>query len=450
MSRVLVVDDDQAARRTLERLLARFGHDVVLAADATEAEAAWANEALDLVLLDLGLPGKDGLELLADFKGASERTGPPVIIVSARDDMRSTVTAMQRGAFDYLIKPLDMDAVVVAVERALDENDIRRRLEGIEPSREVEAGELLVGRSPSMREVYKTIAQVAQTRSTVLVTGESGTGKELVARAIHAVSADRDQPFVAVNCAALSSGVLESELFGHRRGSFTGAVHDHAGRLEAAGKGTVLLDEIGELALELQAKLLRVLQERTYERVGETDSRPFEARVVAATNRDLSAEVEAGRFREDLFYRLRVVEIRLPPLRDRLDDLAPLTERLLGRVERELGKKIRVLAPEAFEVLKRHSWPGNVRELHNVLQRATVLSRTDVITADSIALAGLEASHRVPTPVATRQRLADVEREHIKHVLEQTGWQKKKASETLGISRPTLDRKIKTYQLKRE
>jgi DNA-binding NtrC family response regulator len=195
--------------------------------------------------------------------------------------------------------------------------------------------------------------------------------------------------------------------------------------------------------------LLRVLQERTFERVGETDTRAFEARVIAATNRELATEVEAGRFREDLFYRLRVVEIRLPPLRDRLEDLAPLTERLLGRVERELGKKIRVLAPEAFEVLKRHSWPGNVRELHNVLQRATVLSRTDVITADSIALAGLEASHRPPTPVATRQRLADVERDHIKHVLDQTGWQKKKASEMLGISRPTLDRKIKTYRLER-
>jgi DNA-binding NtrC family response regulator len=447
MARILVVDDDYAARRTLERLLARLGHDVTLAADAGEADRAVASEVPDLVLLDLGLPDRDGLELLDTWREAG---GPrsAVIVVSARDDMGSTVTAVQKGAFDYLIKPLDIDALVTAVDRALEEQEVRLRLEGVEPARDVDPRDFLVGRSPAMREVFKAIAQVAQTRSTVLVAGESGTGKELVARSVHAVSQQRDQPFIAVNCAALSRGVLESELFGHKRGSFTGAMHDHVGRLEAAGDGTVLLDEIGEMVPEVQAKLLRVLQERTFERVGDNTARDLRARVVAATNRDLAAEVEAGNFREDLFYRLRVVEIRLPPLRDRLEDLPQLTERLLGRIEREIDKPIRLLSPEAFEVLKRHAWPGNVRELHNVLQRAAVLSRTDVITPDSIALAGLEASGR-GTPASNRQRLADVEREHIRSVLDQTGWQKKKAAEILGISRPTLDRKIKTYSLTR-
>jgi DNA-binding NtrC family response regulator len=449
MAHVLVVDDDRSIRRTLERLIEQHGHTVETAADGQEADDLVRRGGYDLVLLDLGLPRRDGLEVL-DTIAQQGQFAPPVVVVSARDDMDTTVTAIQRGAYDYLIKPIDIHQLLGVVRRALDEQEVRRQLHGIEPDRsEAAAGQLLVGRSPAMREVFKTIGQVSSTPATVLVTGESGTGKELVARAIHEVSAQRQQPFVAINCAAISGGLLESELFGHARGSFTGAITDRPGRLEAAGGGTLLLDEIGELTTDLQAKLLRVLQERTFERVGESHSRKFEARVIAATHRELRSEVQSGRFREDLYYRLRVVEIHLPPLRDRMDDLPLLVERLLARVEREVGKQVRVIAPEAVDVLERHRWPGNIRELYNVLQRAVVLARGDVITPDLVALAGLDVGSDAK-PSDPRRSLADMEREHIAGVLEQTGWQKKRASEILGISRPTLDRKIKAYQLKPE
>ena len=449
MAHVLVVDDDRSIRRTLERLLEQQGHTVETASDGREADERARQGGYDLVLLDLGLPGRDGLDVLETISEQGP-VAPPVVVVSARDDMDTTVTAIQRGAYDYLIKPIDIHQLLGVVRRALDEQEVRRQLHGIEPDRsEAAANQLLVGRTPVMREIFKTIAQVSSTHATVLVTGESGTGKELVARAVHEVSPERNEPFVAVNCAAISGGLLESELFGHARGSFTGAMADRAGRLEVAGGGTLLLDEIGELSTDLQAKLLRVLQERTFERVGESSPRRFDARIVAATHRDLRAEVRAGRFREDLYYRLRVVEIQLPPLRERMEDLPLLVERLLARVEREVGKRVRLIAPESVDVLERHRWPGNIRELHNVLQRAVVLARGDVITPDLVALAGLDVGSdaRAGDP---KRSLADVEREHIARVLQQTGWQKKRASEILGISRPTLDRKIKAYQLEPE
>jgi DNA-binding NtrC family response regulator len=254
---------------------------------------------------------------------------------------------------------------------------------------------------------------------------------------------------VAVNCAALSAGLLESELFGHRRGAFTGAVSDHVGRLEVAGDGTLLLDEIAELAPDLQAKLLRVLQERTFERVGDATSRPFQARILAATHRDLPSETKQGRFREDLYYRLRVVEISLPPLRERPDDIPLLITRLLARVECEVGKNVRMISAPAVDLLQRYAWPGNVRELYNVLQRAVVLARGDVITPDLITLAGLDETTGATTAAPGRS-LAEVEREHVLRTLRETHWCKKETAALLGISRPTLDRKIRIYELERE
>ena len=450
MACVLVVDDDASIRRTLERLLGRQGHDVRLAEHGQQAIDTIRAEPIDLVLLDLGLPGIDGMQVLRSVRGdGDELAGPVVIVVSARDDMHSTVDAIQAGAYDYVIKPIDIHELMRVVDRALEEREVRRRLQGVRPERGVEDGEpLLVGRSPAMREVFKQVAQVAPHRSPVLILGESGTGKELAARAIHAASPRRREPFVAVNCAALSPGLLESELFGHRRGAYTGAVADRAGRLEVAGQGTLFLDEIGELAGELQAKLLRVLQEHTFERVGESTTRRLEARVLVATHRNLEAEVAAGRFREDLYYRLRVVEIRLPTLRERPEDIPLLVQRLLARVEVETGKQVQMLDENALELLQRHGWPGNVRELYNVLQRAVVLSRGPVVTAQSIALAGLEGGRRRSGAVG--QSLSDVEREHILNTLREAGWQKKRTAELLGISRPTLDRKIKAYELERE
>jgi DNA-binding NtrC family response regulator len=447
MAHVLVVDDDPALCATLERVVGGEGHDVEVARDGASALRLFGESTFDLALLDLGLPDADGLDLVERI----HPSGTTVVVVSGRDDMESTVTAIQRGAYDFLVKPLDLQALRNVMGRALEEQEVRRRLAQVgsvdEPTGEDDTSPLLVGRSAAMREVYKTVGQVAGNRATVLIYGESGTGKELVARAIHAAGPSRSAPFVAFNCAALAPGVVESELFGHSRGSFTGAVADRPGRLEIAGEGTLLLDEIGELAMDLQAKLLRVLQERTFERVGEAKARKLEARVMAATHRNLRAEVEAGRFREDLYYRLRVVEIRLPPLRERVEDIPILVDRLLARVAREIGKEVRAVAPDALDLLARHHWPGNVRELYNVLQRAVVLTRSDIVTRDLITLAGLDQ----PQPSGPgRQTLADVERQHILRVLRQTGWQKKRAAEMLGISRPTLDRKIRAYGLEPE
>ncbi len=441
MARVLVVEDDKSVRRTLERVLESEGHDVESEGDGARAAARLASDPPDIVLLDLGLPGKDGLEVLAGMASLREPR-PPVVVVTARDDMDSTVTAFARGAYDVLVKPIDLHELVAVVGRALEEHEIRRRLGGEAvaadaPPREA-SDELLVGRTPVMREVFKAIGRVATNRSTVLVSGEAGTGKELVARAIHAGGSDPTAPFVAVSCSSLSRAGVEAELFGHSI---------QPGRIELAGRGTILLDEVGDLAPEMQAKVARMLDTHAFERVGDATPRQLAARVVAVTRRDLAAEVAAGRFREDLLERLRVFEIRLPALRERMDDLPALVDRLLARIGRELDKPVRACDPAGLDVLRRHAWPGNVRELYNLLQRAVVFARSEVVTKDVIAAAGLEPG-KAPAPAAS-QTLAEVERVHIAGVLKQTGWKKKRAAELLGISRPTLDRKIRVYGLER-
>jgi DNA-binding NtrC family response regulator len=441
MARVLVVEDDKSVRRTLERVLESEGHEVESEGDGERAAARLAANPPDIMLLDLGLPSRDGLEVLAGM-AAMPSPRPPVIVVTARDDMESTVTAFARGAYDVLIKPIDLHELIAVVGRALEEHEIRRRLGPATaavdaPARDT-ADELLIGRTPAMREVFKAIGRVATNRSTVLVSGEPGTGKELVARAIHAGGSDPSAPFVAVSCSALARAGVEAELFGHG---------DQPGRIELAGRGTILLDDVAELDADSQAKLLRMLDAHAFARVGDTTERTLEARVIAVTRRDLAAEVAAGRFREDLHQKLRVIEIRLPALRERMDDLPALVERLLARIGRELDKPVRACDPAAIDVLARHRWPGNVRELYNLLQRAVVFARSEVVTKDVVAAAGLEPG-KAPAPV-TSQTLAEVERVHIANVLLQTGWKKKRAAELLGISRPTLDRKIRVYGLER-
>jgi len=441
MARVLVVEDDKSVRRTLERVLESEGHEVESEGDGERAAVRLAADPPDIMLLDLGLPSRDGLDVLASM-AALPQPRPPVIVVTARDDMDSTVTAFARGAYDVLVKPIDLHELVAVVGRALEEHEIRRRLgpataAALPPAREP-GDELLIGRTPGMREVFKAIGRVATNRSTVLVSGEPGTGKELVARAIHAGGADPGAPFVVVSCSALARAGVEAELFGHA---------SQPGRIELAGRGTLLLDDVADLDREMQAKVLRVLDAHSFERVGDTTARTLEARIVAVTRRDLAAEVAAGRFRGDLHERLCVFEIRLPPLRDRMDDLPALVERLLARIGRELDKPVRACDPAAIEVLARHRWPGNVRELYNLLQRAVVFARSEVVTKDVVAAAGLEPG-KAPTPAAS-QALSEVERVHIANVLLQTGWKKKRAAELLGISRPTLDRKIRVYGLER-
>jgi DNA-binding NtrC family response regulator len=402
------------------------------------------------MLLDLGLPGGSGFDVLSAMSG---RTNPPeIIVVTARDDMQSTVKAIQLGAYEYLVKPVDIDRLREVVKRAIDSRSSRDQLREL-ASQPHAAGDIL-GKSASIRDVWKQIGAVSTTRAPVLIAGESGTGKELVARAIHAASTDlatgRELPFVAVNCTALAPGVLESELFGHVKGAFTGAVADRPGRCELAGKGTLFLDEIAEIPLDLQAKLLRLLQERTYERVGDAKPMQLEARIVAATHRDLSAMVAKGTFREDLYYRLRVVEITLPPLRERASDIPILVEGLLAKINRDLGKDVRYVTPAALARLSSHGWPGNVRELENTLTRAVVLAKGDVLDETLLPLvpvAGSDpaASHGAGEALPT---LREIERQHIVRVLAHTEWNKRRACAILDISRPTLDRKIDEYGLR--
>ncbi|MBL0217902.1 MAG: sigma-54-dependent Fis family transcriptional regulator [Myxococcales bacterium] len=448
MARILIVDDDRSIRRTLEKFLGGEGHEVTTAQDAPGAVAA--ADGAELMLLDLGLPGGSGFDVLAAI--ALRPRPPTVCVVTARDDMQSTVKAIQLGAYEYLVKPVDIDRLKEVVTRALASRASREQLpEFVSDATARQVGDIL-GKSPAIRDVWKQIGSVSTTRAPVLIAGESGTGKELVARAIHVASNERERPFVAVNCTALAPGVLESELFGHVKGAFTGAVADRPGRFELAGKGTLFLDEIAEIPLEIQAKLLRVLQERTFERVGDAKTLHLEARVIAATHRDLTAMVAKGTFREDLYYRLRVVEIHLPPLRERASDIPILVEGLLAKINADLGKDVRYVTPTALARLQSYPWPGNVRELENTLTRALVLAKSDVLDETLLSLGTATSTHEgLETDTeGSLPTLREIERRHITRVLAHTDWNKRRACAILDISRPTLDRKIEEYGLRRE
>jgi DNA-binding NtrC family response regulator len=391
-----------------------------------------------VALVDLKMPGMDGLELLGVLR---ERVPElDVVMMTAYDDLPTVATAMRKGAVDFLIKPLDLHQLRRLLERIFEDQETRAGRS--RPDEEKETGIRLVGRDPAMVAIFKLVGQVAATRTNVVIRGESGTGKELVAREIHRSSPYSGEPFVAVNCTALPETLLESELFGHVRGSFTGATGDRKGRFAVAGKGTIFLDEIGDTAPEFQAKLLRVLQEHEYYPVGAERPEQSEARVITATHQDLEHLVTLGRFREDLYYRLRVVEIQLPPLRDRMGDIAALAEHLIWKAARSVGKDSVTLSPETLTALLGYSWPGNVRELENCLTRAVVTATGDVIRPEHLALGAPTTDVR---PRLTT--LEDVEREHVSHVLRATSGHKSRTAEILGISRPRLDRLINKYGL---
>ncbi|HOT08558.1 MAG TPA: sigma-54 dependent transcriptional regulator [Polyangiaceae bacterium] len=462
MNTILIVDDDRAIRRTLEKYLGDAGYVVVTASDGESAWERLCEGTADVCLLDLGMPGVDGMEVLRRMHQAwpLDTTPPGVIIISARDDMHTTVQAVKLGAYDYLVKPLDANRIKLTVQRALEQRRTSLTLAHmVAEEREDRGVDSIVGKSEAIREVYKRIGAVATSRATVLIRGESGTGKELVARAIHHASGASNAPFIAVNCTAFPPDLLESELFGHVRGAFTGAVADKTGRFQLAGQGTLFLDEIGELRPDLQAKLLRVLQERVFERVG--DSRPIKlaARVVAATHRNLEEMMGAGSFREDLYYRLRVFEILLPSLRDRREDIPMLVDYLLARIARETHKQVRYVSSEAMDALLQYRWPGNVRELENALTRGVVLCKGDVLTADVLPIVpdddpddGMDVEDRKAFADETLEpllTLREVEKRHIERVLTHTGWHKRRACAILQITRPTLDRKIRDFHLER-
>lgn len=447
MASILIVDDDRSIRRTLEKFLTEQHYQVDTAEDGLQALERIRLGAPDVVLLDINMPNLDGLEVLRQLKSRAQSI--PTIVVSARGDMRTTIQAIQEGAYDFLNKPLDIEKLKITLKRALEQARLTRNLQHLvaEAATDFQMDNI-IGSSPAIREVFKAIGAVSTTRATVLITGESGTGKELVARAIHYNSPERDQPFVAVNCSAFSASLLESELFGHVKGAFTGATADKDGRFKLAGQGTLFLDEVGELSLELQVKLLRVLQERSFERVGDGRPLPLQARIVAATNRDLLNMIEENTFREDFYYRLKVMEIQLPPLRERRDDIPMLVEHLLAKINRTLHKRVRYVPEEAMRRIQAYDWPGNIRELENTLTRAVVLTKGEVLDPGSLPLPGLvELKKAAQAKEEELLRLKDVEKAHIIKMLHRTGWNKRQTCLLLDITRPTLDKKIKDYGL---
>ena len=440
MSRILIVDDDAAICRSLAIQLRSHDHEVRTCTCGSEALDLLRDVAPDVAFVDLVLPDRDGLSVMKNI--LERRPDCSVVIITGTQDMQATIQAIRQGAFDYLRKPLSIDDVLLAIEKATSRPV--RQVVAIE-DRGTQAREI-VGRARAILEVTKDIARLSQSRITVLITGETGTGKELAARALHEAGSP-SAPFVAVNCSAVVPTLFESELFGHEKGAFTGAEARQVGKLELAGAGTVFFDEIGDMPLDLQAKLLRVLQERELYRVGGAEMLSFDARVIAATGQELSELVEAGRFREDLHYRLSVATVSLPPLRDRPDDIPLLVEHLLPRINRELHQSVTKIPEALVERLMSYDWPGNVRELENVLMRAVALSTGDVLEVDSIQPEpGPDASRTSPQGVQT---LREVEQDHVAKVLAATGWNITQTAKLLGISPPTLRKKIQDYSLSR-
>jgi len=442
---VLVVDDDARLLETLAILVRSIGHDCLTAGDVPTASKILAEREVEVVVTDVRMPGGSGLDLLDVVSRAGR--GTPVIVITAYGTVESAVQAMQRGAFDYVLKPFDAGEMEVRIDRALDVH--RMRMENVylrEALSETGGFDELIGVSAAIRKVFALVQQVAPSKASVLITGETGTGKELVARAIHRRSPRADALLVPVNLAAVPLELLESELFGHARGAFTSAIADRPGKFEVANAGTLFLDEVGDAPLALQPKLLRVLQDGVVERVGGTQPRAVDVRLISATNRNLEAEVSLGRFRADLFYRLRVIQIPMPPLRERREDIRYLVGHFLrkfGRPGRDLG----ISAP-ALRLLEDYSWPGNVRELENVIERAVVLGRGDVIGADLLDLRtpGAPDADEVPR-VRLDDALDRLEREMILRALEETKQVKARAARVLGISERSLWYKLRKHGL---
>jgi DNA-binding NtrC family response regulator len=452
--RVLVVEDEAGIRLALAGLLRREGYEVVQCENGADALAQLESGEFDFVLTDLALgDGPSGLDVLRRTRERQPDT--PIVMITAHGSEKIAVEAMKLGAEDYVPKPFDNDEIRLVVRRALERTQLARenRLLRARVEREFGMGNL-VGRGPAMRAVFETIRKVAETDLTVLVRGESGTGKELVAQALHEASARSKGPFVAVNCAAISRELVESELFGHEKGAFTGADARRIGRFEAAHGGTIFLDEIGDMAPDTQAKVLRALQERSFERVGGGQPIAVDVRVVAATHRDLETDVAAGRFREDLYYRLKVVEIRLPALRERPEDLPALAERFLGQVAERLGRPKKRLSPGALAALAAHPWPGNARELRNVIEQSVVLAPGDEIEAADLRLRGAGAAvppaGELPFAEAKRAAVESFEREFLLRALRANGGNVSRTAEAIGMVRQSLQQKIRELGLRDE
>jgi two-component system response regulator HydG len=443
--RVLVVDDDDSARNALLRLLEQDGFTAEGVESGAKALLAASERPPDVVVTDLKMPGMDGVELLGKLKEQDREL--PVILATSFADVGSAISAMRAGAEDYLTKPIDFDALEVALERALERRNLRVEAENLRRQLREKSGEGLdglIGASDAMHKVYRVARQVAPAKATVLITGDSGTGKGELAKAIHRMSPRAKQAFVSLQCASLAESLLESELFGHERGSFTGADRKRIGRFEQADGGTLFLDEIGEIPAATQVKLLRVLQERTFERVGGNESITVDVRVIAATNRDLAADVRAGRFREDLYYRLNVVHVEMPPLRVREGDVLVLANHFLRRFADENRKPVERFSDAAREKILAHTWPGNVRELENAIERAVVLCDEAVVGEDDLPVdVAPRTGGNLRIPGAT---MAEIEKHAILSTLEATGGSTAKAAQMLGISIRTIQYRLNEYR----
>ena len=458
---ILIVEDESGIRLALRGLLRRDGYEVDLVEDGDSALRKLQQTPYDLILTDLALGrGVTGMDVLRASK--AHRAETAVVMITAHGSEKIAVEAMKLGAEDYVPKPFDNEELRVVVQRALERTQLRREHRLLLERVDREFGfERLIGSGRAMREVFETIQKVAETDLSVLVRGESGTGKELVAQALHQRSSRRTRPFIAVNCAAISAELVESELFGHERGAFTGADARRTGKFEAAHEGTILLDEIGDMSPNTQAKVLRVLQEKRFERVGGNDTLEVDVRVVAATHRDLEAEVRAGRFREDLYYRLNVVEIRIPPLRDRVEDIPALATRFLEQVAQRLGHERKTLDESALAALARHPWRGNVRELRNAMEQAAVLASGSVLRADDLRLPRSASDAELPRaasageePVdssfrdAKRRATEDFERDYLIRALRSHDGNISRTAEAIGMVRQSLQQKIRELGLR--
>ena len=441
--KVLVVDDDLEMARLIADVLQEDGFFVTIMGDSLEASKILKKEDFDVIVTDLKMKGLKGLDLLQEVKRVAPLT--PVIIITAFGTIESAIQAMKMGAYDYITKPFQMDELVLTVKKALENRLLKREVARLK--REVESRyqfHHLIGKSPSMQRIYDFVERISGSSSNVLVTGESGTGKELVAKAIHYNGSRKDGPFIAVNCAAIPETLLESELFGYKKGAFTDAKIDKKGLVFEANEGTLFLDEVTEMPPTLQAKLLRVIEEREVRPLGDTNSYPVDARVISTSNRDVKSLIQEGRFREDLFYRLKVIDIELPPLRERREDIPLLVQHFLNKFGQDSKKNVSGISEDALRGLLNYSWPGNVRELENVIQRAITLSQHEEILPEDLPtpLVEVAGENLIEKGLKEKYTVEQLEKEYIRKVLAKVGGNKSKAAEILGFDRKTLYRKL--------
>ena len=445
-STILIADDDKNTREGLKQFLEGLDYDVLLAADGNEALKIYPQEKPDLVLTDIRMPGMDGVALLEKILAENQRAA--VVLLTAYGTVEDAVKAMKKGAFYYLTKPVNLEELEFLVKKAIASRNLEEENRELRQALNKEKG-AIIAKSPPMLEVLKTVDKIAQSSAAVLIEGESGTGKELIAHRIHELSPRRSQPFVAVHCAALTETLMPSELFGHERGAFTGATERKIGRFERAHQGTLFLDEVGEISAETQTKLLRVLQEGEFERVGGTRTIKADVRLVCATNKNLMEEVKAGRFRDDLYYRINVIYLKVPPLRARREDIPLLADAFLKHFAQANGKKITAIEPAAMQALAGYDWPGNIRELRNIIERIVVLTNDSLIRLQNVPEdIRRPAGGGAPVPAAGDfGSLSTMEKELIRKALDEARGNKSLAAKRLGISRRTLYRKISEYSL---